>query len=118
MYNTNDDNQSDPVEKQTNITLIEKLLLPILVGIIFFIVAIAWNEAIIATINYYTSERAYLIPTGKELIYKWVYVSIVTVILIIAVYMSRNILIGSVTKLQSSSSIGDITPEAIAASPI
>lgn len=100
-------------------TLIEKLLLPILVGIIFFIVAIAWNDAIISTINYYTSERELLIPTSNELKYKWIYVCIITIILITIVYMSRNILSRSVIKMEShSDSIIDITPETIAASPI
>lgn len=103
----------------SDLILMERLLLPILVGVLFFIAALAWNEAIVGTINFFTSEREFLVPTRKELASKWIYTIVITFILILIVYLSRKFLAQPVLNLEAhSDSIVDVTPEAIASSPI
>ena len=49
------------------------VFVPIVTGLLFFVAAISFNEAIVSTINFYTADRDVLIPTNTELFYKWVY---------------------------------------------
>ena len=97
------------VDSSKDIKLWARLMISVIIGVLFFLIALSWNDSIMSTIDFYTAERDFLIPTQKELISSWVYTIVITFILIITVYLFRNYLKQSFLHLESSgegSSIG------------
>lgn len=93
------------------------LLLPVLIGLLFFITALSWNDAIVSTINFYSGERDFIKPTRQELIYKWVYTLIITFILIFVIYIFRKQLHRSTSNLEThTDAVINFNPEDVALS--
>lgn len=94
------------------------LLLPVFIGLLFFITALSWNDAIVSTINFYSGERDFIKPTTQELIYKWVYTIIITFILILVIYIFRKQLHRSTANLEThTDAVINFNPEDVALSP-
>jgi len=77
-----------------------KLIIPIILGLLFFLGALAWNDALRQSINFYFSDRDFLKPTNKELISTWVYVIILTVLFLLYLWFFRNQLKNDVVQFE------------------
>jgi len=92
-------------------TSILKTVVPIIVGIIFFLTALAFNDAITSTIDYYVNSN--------EIAYMWIYAVSVFVILIALTYFSKsfihagNVKLSSHTNIETASVIAELPSESI-----
>lgn len=95
------------------------LTIPIVVGVTFFMAALGWNDAIVTSIDYFTTNREFLKASGIEIAAKWIYVGILTVLLFAILYFGRKYLKDSFIKFEAHHG-GDpnIGPEGVAAIPI
>ena len=104
--------------QNTDWPTIFKLIVPIILGLLFFLTALAWNEAIRATINLYSADREFLKPTSGELSATWIYTGVISVVLIAYIWILRNELKKDVIQLEPHRAPGiDIGAEGVDGPP-
>lgn len=95
-----------------------KLLSPIIIGILFFLVALAFNGAVTGTIDTYIGDDRPFEFSTKDIVIKWVYAVIALAILVIAVYLSHKYVHGGNVNLTAHDNPVIGSPDAVANLPV
>lgn len=74
--------------------LVAKIYIPILVSIFIFLLALSWDSSINNTIRYFSSqnelEEELVNILRNEVIIKWIFTIILTLVIILIIYLGRN----------------------------